>query len=166
MAAAIRRDHGAHAPHLVCVLKGAFVFAADLIRALGDPSSVDFMAVSSYGAGTSPGDVRIVMDLERTIEGRSVVIVEDIVDTGATVTRLRELLGARRPESLRLAALLSKPSRRTVPVVIDYLGFEIPDVFVVGYGLDHDERYRDLPYVAHSPAITSTANASFSPRST
>jgi len=147
LAAEIERDLApGRAPHLVGVLKGAFVFTADLMRALRIPSSVDFLALSSYGKGTtSSGEVKLLKDLDVTIEGRDVIIVEDIVDTGLTLSYLCEILRARRPATLRIAALLSKPSRRQVPVTIDYLGFEIPDRFVVGYGLDCAEQHRHLP---------------------
>ena len=144
----IRRDHP-NGVHLVGVLKGAFVFMSDLSRAVGGDVSIDFMALSSYGvAATSSGQVRLLKDLDTSIEGRDVVIVEDIVDTGLTLTYLQDILRARAPRRLRTACLLSKPTRRKVPVVVDYVGFDIPDHFVVGYGLDHGERYRALPYIA------------------
>jgi hypoxanthine phosphoribosyltransferase len=147
MAAAIRHDVGGDL-HLVAVLKGSFVFLADLARAIGSPASLDFLAVSSYAEGaTSPGPMRLLKDLDVPIDGRDVLIVEDIVDTGLTLTYLRRLLGARRARSLRTAALLSKPSRRRVHVPVDYIGFEIDDRFVVGYGLDWGEKYRELPYI-------------------
>ena len=144
----IRRDHP-NGVHLVGVLKGAFVFMSDLSRAVGGDVSIDFMALSSYGvAATSSGQVRLLKDLDTSIEDRDVVIVEDIVDTGLTLTYLQDILRARAPRRLRTACLLSKPTRRKVPVVVDYVGFDIPDHFVVGYGLDHGERYRALPYIA------------------
>ena len=147
MAAAIRHDIRGDL-HLIAVLKGAFVFLADLARALGGPVSLDFLAVSSYADGaTAPGQVRLLKDLDSPLEDRDVLIVEDIIDTGFTLTYLRGLLGVRRPRSLRTAALLNKPSRRRVPVPIDYIGFDIEDRFVVGYGLDWGERYRELPYI-------------------
>jgi hypoxanthine phosphoribosyltransferase len=147
MAAAIRHDFRGDL-HLVAVLKGAFVFLADLARALGEPMSLDFLAVSSYADGTTtPGQVRLLKDLDAPLEGRDVLIVEDIVDTGLTLTYLRGLLGVRRPRSLRTATLLNKPSRRRVEVPVDYIGFDIDDRFVVGYGLDWRERYRELPYI-------------------
>jgi hypoxanthine phosphoribosyltransferase len=131
------------------VLKGAFVFMSDLSRAVGGDVSIDFIAVSSYGSSaTSSGQVQLLKDLDTSIEGRDVVIVEDIVDTGLTLTYLQDILRARRPRRLRTACLLSKPSRRRVPVVVDYVGFDIDDHFVVGYGLDHAGRYRALPYIA------------------
>jgi hypoxanthine phosphoribosyltransferase len=144
----IRRDHP-NGVHLVGVLKGAFVFMSDLSRAVGGDVSIDFIAVSSYGSSaTSSGQVQLLKDLDTSIEGRDVVIVEDIVDTGLTLTYLQDILRARRPRRLRTACLLSKPSRRRVPVVVDYVGFDIDDHFVVGYGLDHAGRYRALPYIA------------------
>jgi hypoxanthine phosphoribosyltransferase len=146
MAGAIRRDVPGGL-HLVAVLNGAFVFLADLARALGGPLSLDFLAVSSYADATTPGQVRLLKDLQIPLDGRDVLIVEDIVDTGLTLTYLRGLLDVRRPRSLRTAALLNKPSRRRVPVPVDYIGFDIEDRFVVGYGLDLDGRYRELPYV-------------------
>ena len=143
----IRRDH-ASGLHLVCVLKGAFIFMADLLRALPDATSIDFMALSSYGKRTSSsGEVRLLKDLDFGLEGRDVVIVEDIVDTGLTLSYLQGILRARGPRTLRTACLLSKPSRRKVDVKVDYIGFTIEDRFVVGYGLDFDEQYRNLPYI-------------------
>jgi hypoxanthine phosphoribosyltransferase len=131
------------------VLRGAFVFMADLVRALPREHVCDFLAVRSYGDATeSSGVVEITSDLSATIEGKHVLLVEDIVDTGLTVKYLLQLLEARRPRSVRVAALLSKPSRRKVEVPIDFIGFEVPDVFVVGYGLDAGQRWRHLPYVA------------------
>ena len=134
--------------HLVAILKGAFLFLGDLIRAMDRHVTVDFMAVSSYGKGTrSSGEVRMVKDLDSGLEGRNVVIVEDIVDTGLTLSYLQEILRARSPKSLRTACLLDKPSRRKVEVAVEYVGFTIDDHFVVGYGLDYGERYRNLPYI-------------------
>ncbi|MEO8484651.1 MAG: hypoxanthine phosphoribosyltransferase [Acidobacteriota bacterium] len=149
MAAEIRADYGAETPiHLVAVLKGAFIFLADLLRAFDGPVTCDFLAVSSYGSGTSSsGQVRLTKDLDRAIDGRDVVLVEDIVDTGLTLAYLQEMLRNRAPRSLRTACLLSKPSRRKIEVPVDYIGFEIPDRFVIGYGLDVDERYRNLPEI-------------------
>ena len=144
----IARDHS-EGVHLVCVLKGACIFLSDLARALACDVTFDFIALSSYKAGThSSGQVQLLKDLGSPIEGRRVVIVEDIVDTGLTLKYLQDILRARAPQSLRTACLLSKPSRREVDVAVDYVGFSIDDQFVVGYGLDHDERYRQLPYVA------------------
>jgi hypoxanthine phosphoribosyltransferase len=149
LARAIERDHaGADTLHLVCVLKGAFVFLADLARALRVPCTLDFLAVSSYAAGTTTtGEVRLLKDLDVALDGRHVVIVEDIIDTGLTLTYLLEILKARGPKTLRAACLLSKPSRRKVNVPVDYVGFEIDDRFVIGYGLDYAEQYRGLPYI-------------------
>ncbi len=134
---------------LICVLKGGVAFLTDLMRKITVPHEIDFMAISSYGEGQreSSGVVRIVMDLEANIEGRDVLIVEDIVDSGRTISYLLRTLGARHPASLRVCTLLSKPGRRVVEVPLDYLGFDIPDEFVLGYGLDLDEKYRNLPYI-------------------
>jgi hypoxanthine phosphoribosyltransferase len=148
LAADIRQDFP-HDLHLVAVLKGAFVFMSDLVRHMDGDVSLDFMAVSSYAAGTTTsGEVRLQKDLDTTLDGRNVVIVEDIVDTGVTLTYLQEILRARGPKTLRTACLLSKPSRRKVNVKVEYIGFTIEDRFVVGYGLDYAERYRNLPYIA------------------
>jgi hypoxanthine phosphoribosyltransferase len=149
LAREIRRDFGPGTTvHLVAVLKGAFMFLADLVRVMEGPVTCDFIAVSSYGSGnSSSGEVRLMKDLDRSLEGRSVVIVEDIVDTGLTLSYLQEILRAREPKVLRTACLLSKPSRRRVDVTVEYIGFTIEDRFVVGYGLDFDERYRNLPYI-------------------
>ena len=148
LAGDIRRDHP-DGVHLVCVLKGAFMFLADLTRALDADSTLDFIAVSSYGSSTkSSGQVQLLKDLDASIEGRDVLIVEDIVDTGLTLNYLQDILRARSPRSVRTACLLSKPSRRKIDVKVEYIGFEIPDKFVVGYGLDYDEKYRNLPYIA------------------
>lgn len=149
LGAEIRREIGPDEPiHVIAVLKGAFVFMADLVRTISGPVSLDFIAVSSYGGGTaSSGQVRLLKDLDRSIEGRHVVIVEDIVDTGLTLSYLQEILWAREPKSLRTACLLSKPSRRKVGVPVEFVGFTIEDRFVVGYGLDFDEQYRQLPYI-------------------
>ena len=148
MAADISRDHP-RGVHLIAVLKGAFVFLSDLARALTVPCSLDFMALSSYGkSSSSSGQVQLLKDLDSGLEGRDVVIVEDIVDTGLTLTYLQEILRARSPRVLRTACLLSKPSRRLVEVKVEYVGFTIEDKFVVGYGLDYAERYRNLAYLA------------------
>ena len=148
LAAQIRRDHPTDL-HFVCVLKGALVFLADLARAVPGDATFDFMAVSSYGASTtSSGQVQILKDLEMGIEGREVVIVEDIVDSGLTLNYLQQVLLTRSPRSLQTVCLLSKPSRRKVNVPVDYIGFTIEDRFVVGYGLDYAGRYRNLPYIA------------------
>jgi hypoxanthine phosphoribosyltransferase len=148
LAAEIRRDFPGGL-HLVAVLKGAFVFLSDLVRHMKGDVSLDFMAVSSYAKGTSSsGEVRLLKDLDTTLEGKNVVIVEDIVDTGLTLMYLQEILRARGPKALRTACLLSKPSRRQVDVKVEYIGFTIDDRFVVGYGLDYAEEYRNLPHIA------------------
>jgi hypoxanthine phosphoribosyltransferase len=148
LAAEIRRDFP-DGLHLVAVLKGAFVFLSDLVRHMKGDVSLDFMAVSSYAKGTSSsGEVRLLKDLDTTLEGKNVVIVEDIVDTGLTLMYLQEILRARGPKALRTACLLSKPSRRQVDVKVEYIGFTIDDRFVVGYGLDYAEEYRNLPHIA------------------
>ena len=144
----IRQDQPAGQLHFICVLKGAFMFLSDLIRATEGHVSIDFMACSSYGESTSSsGEVRLSKDLDKGIEGRDVIVVEDIVDTGLTLHYLQEILLARGPRSLRTACLLSKPSRRKIDVKVDYIGFTIEDKFVVGYGLDYAEQYRNLPYI-------------------
>ncbi|MCZ7573099.1 MAG: hypoxanthine phosphoribosyltransferase [Ardenticatenaceae bacterium] len=150
LAAEISADYaGVDQLVVVGILKGAFIFLADLTRHLVVPHIVDFMALSSYGASaTSSGQVRIQLDLRRPIEGAHVLIVEDIVDTGLTLAYLRETLKARRPASLRACVLLDKAERRQVPVEVEYLGFHIPDVWVVGYGLDYSEAHRTLPFIA------------------
>jgi len=148
LAAEIRRDFPGDL-HLIAVLKGAFIFLSDLLRRMEGPVSLDFMAVSSYAKGTtSSGEVRLLKDLDTTLDGRNVVIIEDIVDTGLTLTYLQDILRARNPKALRTACLLSKPSRRKVDVKVEYIGFNIEDRFVVGYGLDYAEQYRNLPYIA------------------
>src|SRR5436853_2886112 len=135
--------------HVIAVLKGAFMFLSDLVRHTPGQVSLDFMAVSSYAKGTTTsGEVRLQKDLDTTLDGRNVVIVEDIVDTGLTLTYLQEILRARNPRTLRTACLLSKPSRRKVNVKVEYIGFEIEDRFGVGYGLDYAERYRNLTHIA------------------
>jgi len=148
LAQEIHRDHP-DGVHLICVLKGAFIFLSDLARQLPATTTLDFMAVSSYGTSTkSSGQVQVLKDLESTVEGRDVVIVEDIVDTGLTLTYLQDIIRARSPRHLRTACLLSKPSRRKIDVAVEYVGFTIEDKFVVGYGLDYAEQYRNLPYIA------------------
>ncbi|NCF80346.1 MAG: hypoxanthine phosphoribosyltransferase [Proteobacteria bacterium] len=150
LAAEISRDYAqADELILVGVLKGAFIFLADLSRRLTIPRSIEFMAVSSYDNGDQESSaVRLVMDLRKNIEGKHVLVVEDIVDTGRTLNFLGELLAARKPESVKTCALVRKPDRARVETEIDYLGFEIPDAWVVGYGLDYDEQNRTLPYIA------------------
>ena len=148
LGAEIDRDYAGKEPLLVSVLRGSFIFMADLVRSITLPCTVDFMAVSSYGKGTSSsGQVKIVKDLSESIEGKDLLVVEDILDSGNTLYYLLQLLQARHPASVRLCTLLDKPSRRVKPVKVDYTGFSIPDEFVVGYGLDYAERYRNLPYI-------------------
>jgi hypoxanthine phosphoribosyltransferase len=152
LGAAITRDYQERPLSLVCVLKGSFVFAADLSRAIDLPLRVDFLGVRSYGAGTeTSGVVQITQDLSRPIEGEHVLLVEDIIDTGLTIAHLIELLRTRGPASVGVCALLHKPTRKRVQVPIDYCGFTIEDRFVVGYGMDADERHRNLPFVAVLP---------------
>src|SRR3954463_8422901 len=135
--------------HLIAVLKGAFIFLSDLLRNVDGQVSLDFMAVSSYAKGTtSSGEVRLLKDLDTSLDGRNVIIVEDIVDTGLTLTYLQDILRTRNPKALRTACLLIKPSRRKIDVKVEYIGFTIEDRFVVGYGLDFAEKYRNLPHIA------------------
>jgi len=149
LGAEISRDYEGKDLLLLAVLKGSVLFLSDLMRHITVPHAIDFMATSSYGTGMeSSGVVRILKDLDAPIEGRNVLIVEDIIDTGRTLDYLVRILNARAPRSLRVCTLLDKASRREVPVPVDYTGFEIPDKFVFGYGLDYAERYRNLPYVA------------------
>ena len=153
LAGRISADHvGVDELLLVGVLRGAFIFVADLARALTIPCRVDFLAVSRYEHGAEPGAVRLVMDLRTDIRGRHVVLVEDIVDSGHTLAYLLRLLRARAPASLRACVLTRKPGRLEVEAPIDYVGFDLPDRWVVGYGLDYDDRYRTLPYIAALPA--------------
>ncbi len=149
LGAQISRDYEGQDLMLICILRGGVMFLTDLMRALTVPHTVDFMAVSSYGAGArqSRGHVRITLDLTTSIEGRNVLIVEDIIDSGYTIASVIDLLKARRPRSLRVCTLLDKAERREADVPIDYRGFVIPDKFVFGYGLDLDEYYRNLPFV-------------------
>ena len=149
LGAQISRDYEGKDLLLVSILKGSVVFMADLMRAITEPCSIDFMVVSSYGGAntTSTGLVKIVKDLDQDLSGKDVLIVEDILDTGVTLSHLVPMLKLRRPNSVRLCTILSKPSRRKVDIEPDYCGFEVPDEFVVGYGLDYDEKYRNLPYV-------------------
>lgn len=144
----ISRDYAGKQVHLICVLKGGSFFMCELAKRITVPVSLDFMAVSSYGSGTkSGGVVKIVKDLDEPIRDKEVIVVEDIVDSGRTLSYLLEMLWARGPKSLHLCTLLDKPDRRVVDVEVDYTGFQIPDEFVVGFGLDYDQRYRNLPYV-------------------
>lgn len=148
MGAQISADYAGKEPILVSVLRGSFIFMADLTRYIEEYCEVDFMVVSSYGSGTeSSGQVNIIKDLSESVEGRDVIVVEDILDSGNTLHYLLNVLQARRPNSVKLVTLLDKPSRRTKPIQADYVGFVVPDAFVVGYGLDYDERYRNLPYI-------------------
>jgi hypoxanthine phosphoribosyltransferase len=148
LGADLSRDLGHDRPILVGVLQGAFLFMADLIRATSIELTTDFIGVASYAGGKTSGQVRIVSDLSVSIEGRNVVIVEDIVDTGLTLSYLKRTLEARHPRTLRVCVLVDKIERRKVDVTVDYVGFTIPNVFVVGYGFDHDGLYRNLPHVA------------------
>lgn len=144
----IRRDAGPDTPiHLVCVLKGAFMFLADLIREIDGPVSCDFIVAKSYAGTTTTGQVQLIKDLSHPIDGRYVILVEDIVDTGLTLRHLQDVFHTRAPKVLKTACLLSKPSRRKAEVPVDYIGFTIDDHFVVGYGLDCDEEYRNLPFI-------------------
>ncbi len=146
--AQITADYYGRQPLLISVLRGSYIFMADLTRAISLDLTVDFMVVSSYGAGTvSSGQVEIKKDLSDSIEGRDLIIVEDILDSGNTLYYLMDVLKARKPASIRLCTLMDKPDRRTKPITADYVGFTIPDAFIVGYGLDYDEKYRNLPYV-------------------
>ena len=148
LGAQIAADYAGRQPMLISVLRGSYIFMADLTRAIDLDVTVDFMAVSSYGAGTvSSGQVEIKKDLSDSIEGRDLIIVEDILDSGNTLYYLMDVLRARKPASIRICALMDKPERRTKPISADYVGFTIPDAFIVGYGLDYAERYRNLPYV-------------------
>lgn len=144
----ISRDYEGKQVHLICVLKGGSFFMCELAKRITVPVSLDFMAVSSYGSGTeSKGVVKIIKDLDEAIKDKDVLVVEDIVDSGRTLSYLMEMLKDRGPKSLRLCTLLDKPDRRVVDVNVDYTGFQIPDEFVVGYGLDYDQKYRNLPYI-------------------
>lgn len=149
LGAQISADYEGRDLLLVSILKGAVVFMADLMRAVTIPCGIDFMVVSSYGGAntSSTGLVKIIKDLDQDLSGKDVLIVEDILDTGITLSHLMPMLQMRRPNSLRLCTILSKPSRRKADIEPDYCGFEVPDEFVVGYGLDYDEKYRNLPYV-------------------
>jgi len=148
LGAQLADDYAGHDPVLVSVLKGSIIFLADLVRAMPVPLSIDLMEVSSYGASTeSSGQVRILKDLSSSIAGREVIVVEDIIDTGLTLNYLLRYLHDKGPASIRICCLLDKPARRLAPIEIDYRGFTIPDRFVIGYGLDYGEHYRNLPYV-------------------
>lgn len=149
MAAQISAHYQGEQLHLICVLRGGAFFMCELAKRITVPVTIDFMSVSSYGDGMeSSGQIKIIKDLDDSVEGRNVLVVEDVVDSGRTLNRLLELLKSRNPKSLALATLLDKPERRVVEVEVDYTGFEIPDLFVVGYGLDCAQQHRNLPYVA------------------
>ena len=144
----ITADYAGREPLLISVLRGAYIFMADLTRSINLDVTVDFMSVSSYGAGTvSSGQVEIKKDLSASIEGKDLIIVEDILDSGNTLYYLLDVLRARKPASIRICTLMDKPERRTKPIKADYVGFTIPDAFIVGYGLDYADKYRNLPYV-------------------
>lgn len=144
IAAKITADYNGESPLFVCILKGSIHFYSDLTREIDLPLTMDFMAISSYGAGTtSSGEVKMLKDLDKTINGKHVIIVEDIIDSGNTISYLKRLLGSRQPKSIKICTLLDKPSRRKVDITPDYCCFTIPDEFVVGYGLDYDEIYRN-----------------------
>ena len=144
----ISKDYAGKQVHLVCILKGSVFFTCELAKRITVPVSMDFMSVSSYGDGTkSSGVVRIAKDLDETLEGKDVLVIEDIIDSGRTLSYLLEVLQKRNPASMRLCTLLDKPDRRTHEVHVDYVGFEIPDEFVVGNGLDYAQKYRNLPYI-------------------
>ena len=144
----ISRDYAGKQVHLICVLKGGSFFLCELAKRITVPVSLDFMSVSSYGSETkSSGVVKIIKDLDEPIKGKDVLVIEDIVDSGRTLSYLMEMLKDRGPASLKLCTLLDKPDRRVIDVPVDYTGFEIPDEFVVGYGLDYDQEYRNLPYI-------------------
>jgi hypoxanthine phosphoribosyltransferase len=157
MGAQISADYRGRQPHLVGILKGAWVFLADLIRHLELEVTVDFMGIESYGSGTtSSGEVKITKDLDVSIAGRDVLVIEDILDSGRTYRYLEGVLSAHKPKSLKLVALLDRVARRSIPFCADYVGFQIPDVFVVGYGLDYAQRYRHLREVRILPSIPPT----------
>jgi len=144
----ISKDYQGKTVSIVCILKGASFFACELAKRITVPVEIDFMSVSSYGAGTeSSGVVRIVKDLDEQVEGKDVLVVEDIIDTGNTLKYLLKLISERHPNSVKLCTLLDKPDRRKAHVEVDYTGFQIPDEFVIGYGLDYDQKYRNLPFI-------------------
>ena len=148
VAAQINKDYEGKEVHLICILKGGVFFTCELAKRLTVPVSLDFMSVSSYGSGTkSSGVVKIIKDLDEPLEGKNVIIVEDIIDSGRTLSYLLDILEKRNPKSMRLCTLLDKPDRRVKDVTVDYTCFEIPDEFVVGYGLDYAQKYRNLPFI-------------------
>lgn len=150
MGAQISAEFGDEPVCLICILKGSVFFTVELAKRISSPVELEFMCVSSYGAGTkSSGIVKIVKDLDVSIEGKNVIVIEDIIDSGRTLSYLLENLKTRNPKNLKLCTLLDKPERRVVEVKVDYIGFEIPDEFVVGYGLDYDQQYRNLPYIGY-----------------
>ena len=144
----ISEDYAGKQVHLICILKGSVFFTCELAKRINVPVTLDFMSVSSYGDGTaSSGIVKIAKDLDETLEGKEVIVIEDIIDSGRTLSYLLDVLSKRQPKSLKLCTLLDKPDRRVTDVKVDYVGFEIPDEFVVGYGLDYAQKYRNLPYI-------------------
>lgn len=144
----ISKDYEGKTVTLICILKGSIFFTCELAKRITIPVKLDFMSVSSYGAGTeSSGRVKIIKDLDDSVEGKDIIVIEDIIDSGRTLHYLMTLLASRKPNSIKLCTLLDKPDRRVVPVDVDYTGFNIPDKFVVGYGLDYDQNYRNLPYI-------------------
>ncbi len=148
LAAQIDRDYAGRSVHLICILKGSIFFTCALAKRITVPVTMDFMSVSSYGSGTSSsGVVRLIKDLDEPIEGKDVIVIEDIIDSGRTLSYLLQNLQDRKPASLRLCTLLDKPERRVAEVKVDYTGFAIPDEFVVGYGLDYAQKYRNLPFI-------------------
>ena len=148
LAAELDREYQGKRPLMISILKGSIMFYADLLRAMTIPIEMDFMAISSYGAGAkSSGEVKLIKDLDRKIEGKDVIIVEDIIDSGYTLSYLKRMLYSRNPASVKICALLDKYERRVVPIEADFKGFDIRDEFVIGYGLDYAERYRNLPYI-------------------
>jgi len=149
LGAQISKDYAGKEIHLICILKGSVFFACELAKRITVPVSLDFMSVSSYGnSKESSGIVRIAKDLDEPLEGKHVLIVEDIIDSGKTLNHLIPILYSRKPADIKLCTLLSKPDRREVDIRVDYIGYEIPDAFVVGYGLDYAQKYRNLPYIA------------------
>ena len=148
MAEQISKDYEGESLHLVCILRGSIFFTCELAKYITVPVTIDFMSVSSYGDGTeSSGRIKIMKDLDDSIQGKNVLVIEDIIDSGRTLSHLLSFLKVREPKSLKLCTLLDKPDRRVVSVGVDYVGMEIPDLFVVGYGLDYAQKYRNLPYI-------------------
>lgn len=143
----LNRDYAGKALHMICILKGSIIFFSQLAKSITVPVTMDFMAISSYGESTISSGLEVRKDLDEDIDGRHVLLVEDIIDSGNTLSMVKRMLAARNPASLRICTLLDKPDRRETPVEVEYTGFEIPDKFVVGYGLDYAQRYRNLPYV-------------------